>query len=486
MRRDLAARGLLSACLLTGLLAASSAPALTDEELEPFLNAMAEIQRKYVDETKVDTATLLRKASEGVVNALDAESLVLDPAPPPGPAGPGFAIGVRGGLAHVIDVIEGGAAEAAGLKVGDHLLQVDGKDTGGEKRLEIERFLAGSAGSKVWLLWEDEDGTYREAQVERTATARPAWRRVVMPGAEFIQVFRLDEAAADQIRSDLASAPAAGGAVLDLRRCAGGDPDAAIALADALLPGGLEIVTGRGVNAKSEHRYEATRKSKPVGVPLVLLVGPGTRGAPEILAAALIHHRRALAVGKGTFGYAARQKDFALPSAGGRKLRLTVERFTAPSGICLTGTGVGAELSAGEALPRRIERELERTSLVGRLAERLFAAPPAAFDAAALQAGNLALSAQESKGKSVAERRGEFERAFQTAAEALVREAGLGVSRDTLEQARLTLISRVRVELAKRHKSPEDALVVRLREDPEAAMGLDLLRAVRRMSGAAQ
>jgi C-terminal peptidase prc len=433
----------------------------------------------------VDTATLLRNASEGVLNALDAESLVLDPAPAPGPAGPGFAIGVRDGLTHVLDVVENGPAEAAGLKPGDHLLQVDGKDTGGEKRLEIERALAGPAGSKVWLLWEDEDGTYREAQVERTAAVRPAWRRVALPGAEFIQVFRLDEAAADQIRSDLAAAPAAGGAVLDLRKCAGGDPDAAIALADALLPGGLEIVTGRGSSAKSEHRYETTRKSKPLPTPLVLLVGFGTRGAPEILAAALIHHRRALAVGKRTFGYAARQKDFALPSADGRKLRLTVERFTAPSGVCLTGTGVGAELSAGDPLPRRIERDLERTRLVARLAERLFAAPPAAFDAVALQAGDLALTAREAKGKSVAERRGEFERAFAIAAEALVRDADLGLSRDTLEQARLALISRVRVELAKRHKSAEDALAVRLREDPEAAMGLDLLRAVRRMAGGA-
>jgi len=476
--------GLLAGAFLWG----SSAPAVSDEDLEVFRTALGEIQRKYVDETKVDTASLLRSASLGVVNSLDSESLVLDPsappsAAPPAPAGPGLAVGVRDGFAHVLDVIEGSPADAAGLKPGDHLLQVDGKDVGGGKRIEIERSLAGPIGSKVWLLWEDADGALREALVDRTPSARPAWRRVTMPEGEYVQVFRLDDAAGDQIRSELAAPPAAGGVVLDLRRCAGGDPDAAIALADALLPGGITVATGRGAQGKPERRYETTRKGSPLGVPVVLLLGFGTRGAPEILAGALIDHRRALSVGGRTFGCAVRQKDFDLPAGDGRRVRLTIERFATPSGVVLTGTGVGADLSAGEPLPRRIERELERTKFVERLAERLFAAPPAAFDAAAAKSGDLVLSATEAKGKGVAERRGEFERAFSIAADALVRDLDLGIARDTLDQARLALISRVKVELARRHKSPEDALAVALREDPEAAMGLDLLRAVRRMAG---
>jgi carboxyl-terminal processing protease len=468
------------------LLAASPVLAVSDSELDPFINAMSEIQRRYVDETKAETALLLRSASDGVVNALDAESLVLDPAPPAGEAGPGFSVGVRDGVVWVLDVVEGGPAGAAGLREGHRLLQIDGKDAGGKKRAEIERALKGPAGSKVWLLWNDEEDSYREAQVERKLLARPAWRRVPLDGVELIQVFRLDGTAAGEIASALGSSPFAGGCVLDLRKCAGGDPDAAIALADALLPGGLTIATGRGAGGKGEHRYETTRKSKPVSVPIVILLGFGTRGAGEILAGALADHRRALAVGKRTFGYASRQKDFPLPSGEGRRLRLTVERFFTPGGVCLTGTGVGAELEAGEPLPRRIERELERYRVAERLADRLLASPPAAFDAEALKTGVLALAAVEAKGKSVAERRGEFERAFQIAVEALMRELDADIPRDALDQARLALISRVRVEIAGRRRTPDEALAVALREDSEAAMGADLIRALRKMPGAAQ
>ncbi len=469
-----------TALLVLGI---SCVPALAATEtvgLDPLLNILDEIQHKYVDESKIGTPRLLAKAEEGVVDSLDEESYILPEGPLPGEAGPGLAAATRDGGALVVDVIEGGPAEKAGVRTGDRLLRVNGEPAAGRKQPELDRALLGAAGTSVWLLWEDADGEYREAQVERAAVARPAWRRVTLPRGDVIQVFRLDEAAGAGIRAVLAAGPGGPGLVLDLRACTAGDPDAALALAEACLPAGALLATGRGPGGAAR-RYEVTRKSPPLPTALALLIGPGTRGPAEILAAALTGAGRAVAVGRRTFGFAGRQREFALGGDGKRRVRLTVERFFSPGDVSLTGTGVGADLPSPPGLPREVVRVLERHGIPGRIVDRLVASPPAEYDAAALARGELKLTLTVSGGKSVAEQRGEFEQAFQIVADAVARDAGADLPRDAFDQARLQLISRVRVLLARRQMKPEDALAAALREDPDIQLGVDVLAALKRL-----
>lgn len=469
-------RGLVAALWLAPVCPGGAA--VPPERLEPFVVALEQIKSKYVDETKVGSDLLLEKAVEGVVAALDPESLVVEGGPAAGPAEPGLVVGVRQGGAWVLDVAEGSPAERAGLSRGDRLLRIDGESASGRKTAWLERALRGGPGSKVWLLWDDVDGAYREAQVERVVAPRPAWRRIGLANADLIQVFRLDEKAAGEIGAAILASKA--GVVLDLRRCTGGEPDAALALADSFLPGGAVMATGRGAGGTVVRRYEARRKGRPGAIPLVLLAGLGTRGAGELLAAALAGNRRALVVGDRTFGACGRQSEFAIGKSG-RKVRLTVERFFGPDDVSLTGTGVGASIEPPPGPSREALRAIDRHRLVARMADRLLAAPPAEYDPVALAAGDLTLAAPMHKGRSVAEQRGEFEQAFEIVLDGVLREAAIDVPRDDLDASRLTLIARVRVELAKRRKKPEEALAVAMREDPEIALGADLLRAVRRL-----
>ncbi len=469
------------ALALTALLPRAAAAAVPPERLEPFVVALEQIKSKYVDETKVGSDLLLDKAVEGVVAALDPDSLVVDGAPSPGAADTGLVVGVRGGGAWVLDVAEGSPAERAGIGRGDRLLRIDGESASGRKTAWLDRALRGAAGSKVWLLWDDADGAYREAQLERAVVSRPAWRRIALDGADLLQIFRLDGKSGGEIGAAILASKA--GVVLDLRWCAAGDQDAALALADTFLPGGALMATGRGARGTLVRKYEARRKGRPGTVPIVLLVGLGTRGAGELLAAALAGNRRALAVGERTFGACGRQADF--PLAGGKRtLRLTVERVFGPDDVSITGTGVGAAIEPPPSPPRDALRAMNRHRLVGRMADRLLAASPAEYDPAALAAGELKLTAAMQKGRSVAEQRGEFEQAFEIALDGVLREAGIEIPRDDLDAVRLTMIARVRVELAKRRKKPEEALAVSMQEDPEVALGADLLRAVRRIGAA--
>jgi len=468
------------AAVFAVLLAVPPARAADDAPFEVIINTMGEIRTRYVDEAKAEPAQLIKSAMKGVIDGLDAESLVL-PEGRPGEAEPGISLAVKDGVPWVADVVDGSPAAAAGIRQGDRVIRVDGENVVGRKRMEAERMLRGPPGFHASILWGDRRGGYHEVSIPRVAVARQAWRKVPLGDAPLIQVFRIDDSSVPGLMAalkDAARAPV-GGAVLDLRRSSGGDVDAALALADACLPGGSLMAVGREAGKDRLRQYEAKRKNEPLDAGLVVLVGPFTQGAAELLASALKERRRAVLVGRNTFGSVGRQAEFPLPGRKDARVRLTVERFLTPAGVSLTGSGVGAEVVVKEPVVTEAGRLIERHSVAQRIVERLVSSPPPVFDLDALKRGELALSRTATKGRSVAEQRIEFEQAFQIMLEEVLTGLDLDLAREEVDQERPALISRVRVLLAARLMPAAEALATDLREDPEVAMGLDVLKAIR-------
>jgi len=470
----------LASLLCAVFLAVPPVLAADDSRLELIMNTMGEIRTRYVDEAKADPDRLIGSAMKGVIDGLDADSLVL-PDGAPGEAEPGISIAVKDGVPWVADVVDSSPAAAAGIRQGDRILRVDGENVVGKKRLEAERMLRGPPGSRASILWGDRRGGYHEVSIARVAVVRQAWRKVPLGEAPLIQVFCIDDSSVPGIIEALkeSSKSLSGGAVLDLRRASGGDVDAALKLADACLEGGVVMALGREAGKAAERQYSSKRKDKPVDAPLAVLVGPFTQGAAELTAAALKERRRAVLVGRNTFGSVGRQANFPLPGRKGAQVRLTVERFLTPAGISLTGSGVGAEMAVKEPAPTEAGRIIERHSVAEKIVDRLIASPPPVFDLDGLKRGELALSRTATKGRSVAEQRSEFEQAFQIMLEEVLAGLDLEPAREEVDQERPALMSRVKVLLAARLMASAEALAVGLREDPEVAMGLDALKAIR-------
>jgi carboxyl-terminal processing protease len=463
---------LLLAAVLIPAFAGVSGAQDDSEPLGLFLKAMGEIQERYVDEGKVATGRLLEKAEEGVVGSLDPESMILPETGPSGTAEIGLTVGLRDGGAWVLDVVEGSPAERSGLKIGDQLLRIEGENAGSRKRPEIDHLLKGLPGSAVTLMWADRDREYFEAQVKREPVIRPSLRRFSVDGTGVIQVFRLDAPAVQDLKRMLAEED---GAVLDLRRAAIGDPDAALDLAGSCFAGGELLAIGTGADPVKARQYVAEKKKTPVKTRLVILSGWGTCGAPEMLVSALKEHHRAVVVGAKTFGSVSRQKDFKL---NGRTVRLTVERFRSAANVSLSVTGVGADLPVEEKIESETVRFLGRRGFPERMAERLLANPPSAFDLDALKAGELKLGRVATKDKSVAEQKYEFEQSFVVAADSLLRDLDLDIKSEEVDLERSWLISQTRKVLARKLMKPESALVAVAREDPEIVLAADVLKAL--------
>ncbi|NLG63579.1 MAG: hypothetical protein GX539_15180, partial [Candidatus Cloacimonetes bacterium] len=137
-------------------------------------------------------------------------------------------------------------------------------------------------------------------------------------------------------------AEGATGVILDMRQNPGGLLDAGIAVSDLFLDRGLLIAETKGRDPRQSQRaYAATPDAYP-NLPIVVLVGPSSASATEIVAGALQDHDRALVLGRTTYGKGSVQSLFQLP--GQNWLKLTTARWYTPVGRSIQGPyGIDAE-----------------------------------------------------------------------------------------------------------------------------------------------
>jgi carboxyl-terminal processing protease len=133
------------------------------------------------------------------------------------------------------------------------------------------------------------------------------------------------------------------GLILDLRRNPGGLLDQAVGISDLFLQGG-EIVSQRGRDPRDVERYNARPGDMTGGLPMVVLIDPGTASAAEIVAGALQDRKRAAIVGLTSFGKGSVQTVIPLRGGMDGALKLTTARYYTPSGRSIQKTGIEPDL----------------------------------------------------------------------------------------------------------------------------------------------
>lgn len=127
------------------------------------------------------------------------------------------------------------------------------------------------------------------------------------------------------------------GLLIDLRKNPGGLLTQATKISDLFLSEGV-IVSTIGRNEKEKEVVYAKKSGTIESFPLVIIIDEYSASASEILAGALQDNKRALIMGKRSFGKGSVQSVVKLGDGSG--LKLTVARYYTPSGVSIQAEGI--------------------------------------------------------------------------------------------------------------------------------------------------
>ena len=260
------------------------------------------------------------------------------------------------GLIKVIQVFEGSPAKEAGIKSGDFIKAVEGKDFAGSELEEAVALIRGEAGTKVKLTLlriseENPKGEEINVEVERrdvkvdTVKSQTLNLKGIKVG--YLRLTAFDDVTWEDFKDQYAKLKNEGvqGLVLDLRNNPGGALDVCLNIADTFLDEGIVVTTedkdGNVVAEKSDAEYD--------DIPMVALINENSASASEILAGALKDRGRAKIVGEKSFGKGVVQKIFPLDNGAGAKI--TISEYKTPNGEKINKVGVKPDIEVENKNP---------------------------------------------------------------------------------------------------------------------------------------
>ena len=254
-----------------------------------------------------------------------------------------FGIGVtivqhRDGV-YVQSAVEGAPAAKLGLRYGDRIVEVDGKDSRDWTSEQVSKNVRGGLGEPVTIKIERAGSAAPlYFTIVRDAVPLPTIRNsyMIRPGTGYIGLTGGFQRSSDDELSKAMKRLQEQGMrqlVLDLRGNPGGLLEQAVDVASEFLPRGQIIVSVKGRTEYSDPIVYKSTGSDPVTLPLVVLINRNTASASEIVAGAIQDHGRGLIVGETSFGKGLVQRIYQLPFNTG--LTLTTARYYTPYGRSL-------------------------------------------------------------------------------------------------------------------------------------------------------
>lgn len=253
--------------------------------------------------------------------------------------GVGASIERRAGQTVVVNLLEGEPADEAGIRLGDVLVEVDGRDVQDLDTEQIGDLLQGATGTEVSV------GMRRPGQTTPLAfdlTRRKVkvpdvpYQGMISDRTGYLALNSFTKTAHANVRKALLNLTDSLGAenvVIDLRGNGGGLLREAIAIVNLFVGKGQEVVSTKGKRPDWNKSYKTRGSALRPNLPLAILVDGKSASASEIVAGTLQDLDRAVVVGEESFGKGLVQQTKKL--AYGTRMKVTVAKYYTPSGRCV-------------------------------------------------------------------------------------------------------------------------------------------------------
>jgi len=340
---------------------------ITDDIENDYTEAVNTVSGNYAGDVDYEKAT--QSAIQGMLSTLDPHSTYfpynefrkLKEDQDSQFYGIGVTINQHRDGVYVSSTVKGTPAARAGLRYGDRIVEVDGKDARFWDSQQVSKNVRGTRGEAVTLKVEragSEAPIY--VKIVRDVVALPTIRNAYMirPGTGYIGLTGGFQRTTDsELREGLTKLKGQGmrQLVLDLRGNPGGLLEQAIEVSSEFLPRGTVVVSVKGRTENPEPVVYKSNGTDPEDMPLVVLINRNTASASEIVAGAIQDQGRGLIVGETSFGKGLVQRIFPLSFNTG--LTLTTARYYTPYGRSLQ-----RDYSSGSFYDYYVRHEAEPTA----------------------------------------------------------------------------------------------------------------------------
>ena len=333
------------AALTIGFVGAGDKDFEMSKNLDIYHTLFRELSIYYVDE--IDPGDLVKKSIDEMLKTLDPytefipESAIEDfRIQTTGQyGGIGAMIHNKGKYVEIVEPIADAPAHLAGIKAGDIIKEIDGRDIADIDQDDVSELLKGEPKSKVTLTVETPyTGQTRKVDIVRQKIKMKSvpYYGMVADGIGYILLTSFTENCTQEVKDALLSLKKDNqikGIILDLRKNPGGLLNEAVSISNIFVDKGSEIVSTKGKVKIWNKIYYATSDPIDTGTPLAVLINSRSASASEIVSGVIQDLDRGVIVGTRSFGKGLVQTTRDL--SYNTKLKLTTAKYYIPSGRCI-------------------------------------------------------------------------------------------------------------------------------------------------------
>ncbi|MGE5558538.1 MAG: S41 family peptidase [Bacillota bacterium] len=294
-----------------------------------------------------------------------------------------FGIGVLlnpgGDYPEVMKVFPDTPGEKGGLKVGDEIISINGKNTYRMDGELVAKRIRGPAGTAVVLRIRRE-----ENRLVIQKDLRMIRRRIEVPPMEweiirspydfrigYLRLYMFNANTSEYMQKALREVKRqkADGIILDMRENPGGLLEQSILVSSMFLPQGVPVVHILQKDGKPLIHY--TRNLRIKEWPVAVLVSGHSASAAEIVAGALKDHRAAVLVGTKTYGKGLVQQLIPLNGNNGSALNLTVARYLTAGGHSIDRKGIEPDIYVRNPEKRKPGEDPQKDAAIRALEDQM-------------------------------------------------------------------------------------------------------------------
>lgn len=251
--------------------------------------------------------------------------------------GVGALIRKMGDYICVSEPYEGNPAQKSGLKAGDKILEIDGKNMVKKPSEEVSQALKGPKGTTIQVKVLRNDKEQLVIPITRDEIKIPdvPYAEIIGNGIGYIKLNSFTQTASEEVKKAFLALKAKGmnQLVFDLRDNGGGLLIEAVKIVNFFVPRDKIVVTTKGRIKDENQVYKTQVDPLDTEIPIVVLIDEGSASASEIVSGSLQDLDRAVIVGQTSYGKGLVQRTFDLKY--GSKIKLTIAKYYTPSGRCV-------------------------------------------------------------------------------------------------------------------------------------------------------